>query len=244
MILALFLAAAVSAQAASPGALEMVKKADENIFGKTFQATVQMEIKKEEGSRGLKFKVWNQGKEKALIKVMEPAKDRNTGNLRIGFNLWQYLPNVERVIKIPPSMMLQNWMGSDFSNDDLVKSSALSRDYTPEIAGHEKLGAVETVKILCKPKPDAPVVWDKVVVWLTEKDYVPVRHEFYSEKGEILRRMEGSEIRAFGRHKIATVLKMTSLKKNSSTTIRYSDVVFDQAIPEKVFTQENQRRPL
>lgn len=234
----------ICAWAAEPSALEMVKRADDHVFGKSFQAVVEMEIAKPEGSRSMKFRVWNRGKEKALVKVIAPAKDKGTSNLRIDFSLWQYLPNVERVIKIPPSMMLQNWMGSDFSNDDLVKTSALSRDYTHKIDGREKLGNTPTVRILCAPKPDAPVVWDKVIVWLTEKDFVPVQHEFYSEKGELVRRMEGTEVKAFGSHKIPTVLKMTSLKKGSSTTMRYSEVVFDAPLDDKLFTQENQRRPL
>lgn len=225
-------------------ASQMVEKADEHIFGKSFQATMEMEIDKAGDKRTLKFKAWNLGKEKALVKVLSPAKDRGNSNLRIDFNLWQYLPNVERVIKIPPSMMLQSWMGSDFSNDDLVKTSSLSRDYTHVLEKKELIdGKIDAYKIICNPKPDAPVVWGKVIVWLTSKEYVPFKHEYFSEKGELIRQMSGSEIQTFGSHSIPTIVKMETVKKNSSTTIKYSNVKFDTKLSDDLFTQANLRKP-
>ena len=120
----------LSATAATDNATELVKKSEEHTQGKSFQGKMTMLVGHSGSKREMKMRVWQFGHEKALVKILEPQKDRGTGNLRLNFELWQYLPNVNRVIRIPSSMMLQSWMGSDFTNDDLVKASSLSKDYT------------------------------------------------------------------------------------------------------------------
>ncbi len=141
-------------------------------------------------------------------------------------------------------MMLQSWMGSDFTNDDLVKTSSLERDYFHQIEGRETLNDEKTIKIRCTPKPDAPIVWGKVNLWVREGDAVPLKQEFFSEDGELLKVMEGSQIKTFGSHTIPTQLVMRTIRKSDSeTTMIYENAIFDDPISEKIFTQENLRKP-
>lgn len=230
---------------ASNEATELIAKSEMHIRGKSFQAEMQMVVENNSGTRALNMQIWTQGREKALVKVLKPTKDRNTGNLRIGLDLWQYLPNIERIVKIPPSMMLQSWMGSDFTNDDLVKSSSLERDYDHQIESKEMIQGEKAVKIRCLPKPTAPVVWGKVIAWVRAGDGVPLKQEYYSEDGELLKVMEGTQIKSFGSHTIPTHLLMMNLKKKDSrTTLIYDRVIYDETISDKVFTQENLRKAI
>lgn len=233
-----------STSAFSDNATQLITQMDKQVNGQSFQATLHMEVKNSLGDRTLKAKVWNAGKKLALVKILEPSKDRNSGNLRNGFDLWQYLANVDRVIKIPANLMLQSWMGSDFTNDDLVKGSSLVRDYTHKTITTEKWKGMDTTKIECTPKADAPVVWGKVVVRVRTSDAVPLEQEFYSEKGVMVKLLEGSEVKSFGTHTIPTVLTQKTISKGSQTTIKYSNVIFDQKLDESFFTQQTLKKPV
>lgn len=233
--------------AAGNEATDLIKKAEENSNGKSFQATMAMTVQNPDYTRDMKIRISTKTREKALVKILEPAKDKNSGNLRIKFDLWQFLPNVDRVIKVPTSMMLQNWMGSDFTNDDLVRTSSLSRDYTHKLLGKEtiELGAGEKLaaaKIECTPNPKAPVVWGKIVAWIGTQSGVMLKQEFYTERGDLVKVLQGSQVKTFGSHTIPTHVVMKTLKKNSSTTVLYQDVTFDAEIADSVFTQENLRK--
>jgi len=233
--------------AAPSNATELVRKAENHMQGKSFRGTMSMKVEHEGQTRDMRMRFWLSGHDKALIKILEPQKDRGTGNLRLNLELWQYLPNVNRTIRIPPSMMLQSWMGSDFTNDDLVKASSLVSDYTHKILSQENLDGVKSIKILLEPKKDAPVVWGKIHMWVRDPDGVPLKQEFYNEKGQIVKVMNGSQIKSFGAHSIPTIVKMTNVKKNGqSTTLTYepSTLVFDQALSEDLFTQLNLKKPV
>lgn len=237
----LFAAATMSSD---PKATSYIERSEQQTMGDSLQATLDMAIKRGQAERNLKFKLWLWKRETALVKIFEPLKDRDSGSLKIDQNLWQYLPNVLRVVRIPPSMMLQSWMGSDFTNDDMIKTSSLLRDYFHQLDGQDHIGDVPVIKVVCLPKPNAPVVWGKVRVWLRPKDSVSLRQEFFSEHGELIKIMEGSDIKTFGKHTMATTLLMTVVKKPGfSTTMHFENAEFDQPIEKSVFTQENLTRP-
>lgn len=233
----------ISAVAMTP--TQRVQAVEKNIEGQTFFAKASLKVMKDNDTRDMKLKMWWKNRRLAMVKILEPKKDRGTGNLRIQTDLWQYLPNVNRIIRIPSSMMLQSWMGSDFSNDDLVRGGSLAKDYTHRLLAKVKVGGQDTEKIECLPKPNAPIVWGKVILWARVLDSAPIREEFYSEHGDLIKVMTGSHIQRFGSHSIPLELKMTSVKKqNSSTVITYDakSVIFDQPISDDFFTQENLRK--
>ncbi len=229
-----------TAFASNPRAQKLVEQAEQNAMGSSLVANVTMSIERATSQRDLKFKLWQFKRDKALVKISAPIKDRDTGSLRLGLNLWQYLPNVGRTVRIPPSMMLQSWMGSDFTNDDLIKTSSLSRDYTHELDGEDSLRGEKVTKVICLPKPNAPVVWGKVRLWIRHKDAVNLRQEFFSEHGDLLKVMDGTDIKTFGKHIIPSTLTMTVIKKpGTKTTMRFLDAEFDSSIDDHIFTQEN-----
>lgn len=241
MICSLLLSTSVFA---ADDAKKKIEAMDRHLNGDSFQALLKMEVKNSIGDRSLKARVWNFGRKMALVKILEPSKDRNSGNLRNGFDLWQYLSNVDRVIKIPANLMLQSWMGSDFTNDDLVRGSSLVRDYTHKTIATEKWKNMDTTRIECTPLPTAPVVWGKVIVRVRTSDSVPLEEEFYSEKGTLLKIMEGSDIQSFGSHTIPTTLVQKTIAKGSQTTIHYSKIVFDEKLDPAFFTQQTLKKPV
>ncbi len=207
--------------------------------GETFQGTVTMRVTRDSEVRELMFRLWSQGDQKATLKILRPAKDHNTGNLRIGYELWQYLPNLEKTIKIPTSMMLQNWMGSDFTNDDLVRTSSLYRDYHHRLLGKINWRGFRAIQIECIPKSDSVVVWGKVILTVRDPDSVPLKQEFYNENQVLQKVMEGARIQSFGLHTVPTWLTMTLPKKEGhKTEILYSNIVYDEPISDGYFTQE------
>ena len=233
-----------SAEARADAISALVQKAEDQLRGKTFQGDVEMVVDHEGNRRTLGMRIWTVGSDKATVKILAPKKERDTGNLRLKLELWQYSPNTEMVIKIPPSLMLQSWMGSDFTNDDLVRTSSLARDYTHVALGKEAIFGRPASKSECKPKNDAIATWGKVVLWIDQTETVPVKEEFYSENGELLKVLEGRNLKKFGTHTIPTLVTMRNAKKAGfQTTMNYKIVVFDRPIDDSIFTQAHLRRP-
>jgi hypothetical protein len=223
---------------------DLIQKVEHQSMGDSFVGHLKMSVKRPEGQRDLEIQSWAEGRDKALVKVLKPEKDRGTANLRLEYNLWQYLPKIERTIKVPPSLMLQSWMGSDFTNDDLVKTSRLSRDYDCKFEKDDVIDKQKVVQILCTPKPDAPVVWGKLQLWIEPTKAVLLAQDFYTENGEKVKELRGTRVKAFGSHTLASLLTMKTLKKNTSTTLEYLDAKFDGAIDKNVFTQSRLQAPI
>lgn len=207
----------------------------------------EMTIQRPRWTRTVDLKVWdNRADKKVFILIESPAKERGKTFLRLDYNLWMYLPDVEKAIKIPSSMMLQPWMGSDFSNDDLVKESSYIEDYTHKIQGRESHDGVKVTKIKLLPKPHAPVVWGSVVFWVREKPYLPVRQSFYSEKEDLIKELRFTVFKKIDNRLIPTVWTMNPVKKEGEQTIlRMKDIDFlpKGSIDESVFTKRNLKHP-
>lgn len=234
---AIFLAAAVgllpAARAgAALSATELADKSNEILRGQSSHARVTMEITTPRWARTLEVEVWNQGRHQALMRIHLPAKERGNGTLRIEKEIWNWLPAVERVIKIPPSMMHASWMGSDFTFDDMVKADSVVKDYTHKILEEKKEGNKTVYTIEATPRPDAPVVWGKVLLTLSEEDgrVLPVLEEDYSERGEHMRTIRFGNVREMGGRVIPTKLECIPHKKpGQKTAILYRQ--FDVDVP-------------
>ena len=221
---------------------QMVEQAEKQVKGDSFEGQLKMIVEKDGSQRTLEIKSWLKGDDYSLLRILNPAKDRGTGTLRVKLEMWQYLPNVSRVVKIPFSMMLQSWMGSDFSNDDLVKSTSLARDYTHKILATETVNNVKSVKIECLPKKNATIVWGKVILWVRETDQSPVKQEYYSEKGKLVKTFDGFDHKTFGKRTIPTLVVMTPANKpGQKTTLQYLKVKFDQKLSTSLFTESQLR---
>lgn len=227
----------------SQTAEEIITKAENIIKGKSSQGTIEMTVVTPDYERTLKMESWWVGNEKALIVMKSPRKERGNKTLKIGNEMWNYLRNTETTIKIPPSMMLQSWNGSDFTNDDLVRESNLADDYFQEIIGDEESQGEMCWKIRLMPKPDAPVVWGKLYYWVRKADFLPSVVEYYDEKGKLMRYMVFSEIKMFGNRKMPSKWSMISkTKEGNRTEIKVLDMQFDKKISDNKFSFQELER--
>jgi outer membrane lipoprotein-sorting protein len=243
-ILAVFLAplahAADKPASESPDPKEMLEKMDKVLRGEAHEMTVDLNIKTRSWKRNYELQVWMKGVDFSFARVLAPSKVKGQGFLRKKARLWQYLPTAERTILIPPSMMLDRFMGSDFSNDDFVKMSYLPRDYNAKVLGKETLNDIESYHLELIPKPDAPVSYGKLDIFLRVQDFAPVQWKFFNERLEHIRTLHYSEFKDFGGHVIPAVWKMENHRdKDRETTITIKDAKFDQDIPDKIFSNEN-----
>lgn len=223
---------------------EIIRRMELLIRGETSVGIYEMSIKDPNWQRTLKLKVWESRKEnKTFIRILAPSKEEGIGTLKIELEMWNYLPRVERTIKIPPSMMMQPWMGSDFTNDDLVKQSSIVEDYSHTVIGKEKIDGFDSYQVEAIAKPDAPVVWGKILYWVRVGDFIPLRQEFYSEKGELIRVMSFKDIKEMGGRVLPTYWQMVPVKKKDRmTSLRIIEVEFDISLSEEIFSLRNLKR--
>ena len=242
-VAAMALAPLLQPAAGQPSAREIMRRADELTRGNTAQGTYTMTVVRPDWDRTMVFEYWSEGTEKSFIRVKEPAKERDVTFLKVGREMWQYVPRINRVIKIPPSMMLQSWMGSDFTNDDLVKESSVVDDYDHTLLGREEIRGFDSYKIELVPKPETAVAWDRLIEWIRVDDYVPLRAEYFNERGELVRTMVFDDIKPMGNRVIPARYELIEEKKEGRRTVlQLNAVVFDAPVPGSVFTQRNLRR--
>ena len=222
---------------ANKTAKQIIDEAEEKIKGETMIGEFSMNIVRPDYTRTLELKSWNKGNEKSLIIIKAPKKEAGNKTLKIGNELWTYLDNTETTMKLPPSMMLQSWNGSDLTNDDLVRESDYAEDYTSTIMFEEKIAGEMCWKIEMTPKPNAPVVWGKLYYWVRKSDYLPALIQFYDEKGKHHRTMKFEDIQMMDGRKIPSVWKIID-KQNQGyyTEFIYEDVDFNVKIPDRIFS--------
>ncbi len=240
LILILFLSPiALQAQTAA----EIIESAEDQVKGKTSKGTFIMRVVTPEFTRELTMNAWWKGNEKALIEITAPPKEKGNKTLKIGNEMWNYLKNTDRVIKIPPSMMLQSWMGSDLTNDDIVRESKLTDDYSTRIMFEEKIAGDSCWKIELTPKPDVPVVWGKIYYWVRKQDTLPALVQYYDESGDKHRTMKFYDYQMMSGRKIPKKWKIIDNKKEGHYTLFiYEDVEFNIRIPDRIFTRRQLER--
>ncbi|MCH8276441.1 MAG: outer membrane lipoprotein-sorting protein [Bacteroidetes bacterium] len=224
-------------------AREIIDRVDRLMRGESSIALFTMDIRTENWDRSLTLRAWSLGTEHALIRVEAPQKEAGTATLRADQEVWNYLPRVDRTLKLPSSMMAGSWMGSHFSNDDLVKESRLIDDYEIEIEFDGIRDGVEVWEFLLVPLPEAPVVWGKIRYQVTKEDLLPTWTRYYDESDELIRTMTFSENRMMGSRLVPTVMTIQPADKpGESTVIRYHELDFDVDLDEDFFSLRNLRR--
>ncbi|MCB2200711.1 outer membrane lipoprotein-sorting protein [bacterium] len=236
----LFVAFAAMAQ---PDAKEIVRKADEHLRGQTNKAEMTMRLERPDWSREISMKSWAKGTQQALILITAPARDEGTTFLKRGNEVWNWVPAVEKVIKIPPSMMMQSWMGSDFTNDDLVKESSIVEDYQHTLLGDTTIADRDCWKIQMIPKEEAAVVWGKVLLWVDKQDDLQLRVEYFDEDEELINVMEMSDIKMMGGRLIPARMEMSPVDEPGNKTIlTYQSLDFNIKIKDNFFSEQNMKR--
>lgn len=224
-------------------ATDIIKKVDERMRGKTLQSTTTMTIIRPKWRRTVEMKSWAKGSDFSMVLIKKPVRDKGSGYLKRAKEMWNWLPKVGRVVKMPPSMMSQSWMGSDFTNDDLVRQSSIVVDYTHKILGSETMQGRDCYKILLTPKPNAPVVWGKVEMWVAKKDYLHLQSKMYDEDNYLVNTLRNSRIKMMGGRTIPTYMEMIPADKpNQKTVLEYKNVVFDKPIGNGFFSVQNMKK--
>lgn len=211
--------------------------------GKTSQAEMIIQTIRPTWTRELKLKTWTKGTTYTMILITSPVKEKGTVFLKSGKEVWNWVPSIERVIKLPPSMMTQSWMGTDFTNDDLVKESSIVDDYTHSFAGDSVIQGRDCFKIKLVPKPEAAVVWGMIMVWIDKKDYLQMRAEFYNEDNELVSTMQSYDVKMMGNRLLPAKVEMIPAdKKGEKTIMIYNNIVFDQPIDDGFFTAQYMKK--
>jgi outer membrane lipoprotein-sorting protein len=229
--------------AQTPTAKEIVERADKLMQGESNYAEITMTIHRPKWDRSISMKSWSKGTQYSLVYITEPVKEKGQVFLKREREMWNWVPSIDRMIKLPPSMMMQSWMGSDITNDDLMNQSSLIRDYTHTLLGKETIENYACYKIELIPHEDAPVVWGKIITWIAEKDYFPLRNEYYDEEGELVNTETLSNIRKLGDRTIPTLYRIIPADKpDHITTLEFINIRFNITIDDSFFSIQNMKQ--
>lgn len=224
-------------------ARDIMKKVDEKLRGKSSKSEMTIKIVRPKWDREMSMKSWSKGTEMSMILITSPAKEAGTVFLKKEKEIYNWMPSIERSIKLPPSMMMQSWMGTDFTNDDLVKESSAVDDYSHKILKDTVVQDRNCWKLELVPKPDAPVVWGKIYTCIDKKDFLQLSTEFYDEDGFLVNTMISSDIKNLGGKMLPSKMEMIPAdKKGNKTIMTQKWIVFDEDIDDGFFSPQNMKK--
>ena len=222
---------------------DIIRKSDEKFRGTSSTGSFSMTIQRPTWSRTISMKSWALGTDYSLIYVTAPAKEKGQVFLKRKNEMWNWVPTIERMVKVPPSMMMQSWMGSDFTNDDLVRESSIVKDYTHKLLGEETVDKYPCFKVELIPLENAPVVWGKVLMWVSKQDFLWLKAEFYDEDGILVNTEILSDIKKMDDRVIPTRMEMIPAdKKGQKTIMIFEDTKFNVPLKEDFFSIQNMKK--
>jgi outer membrane lipoprotein-sorting protein len=230
--------------AQKPTAKEIIKKADNKFYGEESAVSVmKMTIVRPTWERTVEFKSWNEGTEKSLTLITAPASEKGQTFLKRGNEMWSWNPSISRLIKLPPSMMSQGWMGSDYTNDDILQESSIINDYTHEIIGEDTIEGRACYIIKLVAKEEAAVIWGHKLRWIDKSDFLFLKAELYDADQYLVRTETGSRIRKMDGRMIPTRLEVIPEEEEGNKTILLiEEIEFNVSIPDQFFSQQNMKR--
>lgn len=240
-IVLLLLLIGTMAQAQNPK--ELVQKSDELLKGTSTEMELKMTVVRPSWTRETTLKSWGKGEEYSLILITGPARDKGTAFLKRGREMWNWQPSIDRVVKMPPSMLTQSWMGSDFTNDDLVRQTSMVHDFDHRLLGSEVIEGRNCHIVELIPHEDAAVTWGRIVIWIDQKDFLQLKVEFYDEDEYLVNIMHGKAIKTMGGRTLPTILELVPADKpGEKTVIEYVSARFDVPISDDFFSVQNMKR--
>jgi len=224
-------------------AKEIIKRADDKMQGNSNISQLSMTIVRPTYTRTIEFKNWSLGRDYFMTVITAPAKDKGQVFMKYKMDLWNYMPSINRIIKLPPSMMSQGWMGSDYTNDDLVKQTSIVNDYDHKILGAETINTRECYKIEMIPHDNSNVVWGKVVTWVDKEKALFLKSEYFDEEGYLVRTEMASNVKVFDNREIPSIIEIISTEEpQNKTVLEFISIDFDVDIQERFFTQQNMKK--
>jgi len=224
-----------------PTAQEILDSAWQYYRGDSSRVEVEMTIHRPNWERSMTILAWTRGMDDSIFRIIAPPKDRGNGTLKKSTEMWTYNPKIDRVIKLPPSLMSQSWMGSDFSNNDLSKANSILKDYTHEIIGTEKHEGQVVYVIKAIAKTDAPVVWGMQILKI-RGDHIILQQSFLDEDGVLVKEMTSEKIESMGGKRFPSIWYMRKAEaKGEYTRLHYLKAEFDVPVPDSYFTVSHLR---
>jgi outer membrane lipoprotein-sorting protein len=224
-------------------ATQIVRAAVDHWRGLSSYTVMSMVIHRPDWERSMTMRAWTKGDDRSLVRVVEPKKDRGSGTLTDDDSMWTFSPKINRVIKVPSSMMGQSWMGSDFSNKDVARADDIIDQYTHSILASEEIDGVMVYTIESIPLEDAAVVWGREVLKVRE-DHVVIEHAFFDQDGELVKTLKTLEIGAMGGRTIATRQRMLKTEEPDEwTEIAVIEVEYELELKDSLFTLSSLRNP-
>ncbi len=243
LLLALLLFTVLPTLIQAQSAKEIVQKMSANAYGGKMYSAMNMTIVRPTWKRTMSLKSWSDGQDYSLILITGPAREKGISYLKRKKEMWNYQPSISRTIKMPPSMMSQSWMGSDFKNDDLVRQSSIVDDYTHTLLGSETIEGRVCHKVQLIPNPDAPVVWGKVILWIDQKDFIQIKSQQFDEDQELVQTMLGQNIKEMDGRIIATKqILIPADEQGHQTIMEYTNMDFDMPIDDQFFSTQNMKK--
>jgi outer membrane lipoprotein-sorting protein len=238
-MLALLLAFGIPRTSPAQDVQEVVREIDELYRANSSYSQVEMGIVTPHWQRNLRMNIWTEGKSKTFIRILSPPKEQGVATLRLGTEMWNYLPRANKVIKIPPSMMMSSWMGSDFTNDDLVKEFTLVDDYQYKFIVPED-AQPDLLYIEFRPHEDLAIVWGKIVTAITKDRHLPVWERYYDEKDHLMRIIDFKDVKRLGGRLIPSAMEIIPQdKKGQKTVLRYLNAEFNVSHIDDIFSLRN-----
>lgn len=224
---------------------DVIRRAEEQIRGvQSSKITSTVTIVRKTWTREMTLKTWSKGGDYSLILITNPPRDKGTVFLKRQKEIWNWIPSIERIVKLPPSMMMQSWMGSDLTNDDLVRESSTIEDYDHQMLSENAIiDGKACYQIELIPHDNAPVVWGKLMIWISKDDYFQLKTEMYDEDEELVTIMWAKDIKELGGRRLPTRMEVIPTDKEEQKTIlTYQEMEFDVDIEDDFFSVQNMKR--
>jgi outer membrane lipoprotein-sorting protein len=223
-------------------AKEIIKKAADLMNGQTNESVMRMTIVRPTWQRTIAFHSWAKGNDFSMALITDPAKEKGQTFLKRKTEMWNWIPAIQRLVKLPPSMLSQGWMGSDFSNDDLMKESSIVSDYEHTILDIENYDNIECYKIKLIPKTDAAVVWGSIIKLISKKQFFQLKTEYYDEDNVLIKTETASVIKLMGEREIPTHFEIIPTDKpGNKTLVDIEKVIFNKPMDDEFFSQQNMK---
>jgi len=223
-------------------AKEIIKKAYDKMEGVSHESVMSMTIQRPTWTRTLSFKSWSKGTELSMVLITEPVKEKGQTFLKRKTEMWNWVPSIGRMVKLPPSMLSQGWMGSDYTNDDMLKENSIVEDYDHSITGNEKFEGYDCYKIKMVPKADAAVVWGSIIKWISKDGYYQLKSEYYDEDNELVKTEIAGDIKRMDDRDIPTRFEIIPAdKKDNKTIVSIKSIKFNVKLEDGFFSQQNMK---
>lgn len=219
--------------------VELIRRVEKQYIGESSFSRVDMTVQTGHWERHLRMESWSLGRERFLVRILSPAKEKGVATLKVEKEVWNFLPKVDRIIRIPPSMMGGAWMGSHITNDDLVKANHIDEDYVFTLLQEDdRQWTIQGI-----PKPEAPVIWGKIIYQINKDQLVPIQIEYFDEEGTRVRKILFDDVKTVGQRVVPLRMTVLPLEKPSEKTImHYRDLEFDVDLDEKFFSLARLKR--